>query len=153
MAHPQIGHINSKLNVNSDSLLVQCSRVYGPLQIVVPLSLRQRILMLQNYPQIARHTRQCHKCDTLRHEFFGFHINAFFERIVSNCQSLKRNSPTYGHKRKLQHFLAAGPLEVLAIDNPVPLSKPTQQNPLILVIIDCYSKIAHVLPTSRKKSL
>lgn len=56
MGHTQLGHNNFDFKVNNDSLLVQCSRVEGALQIVVIRLHYQCILLLSHYPPIAEHS-------------------------------------------------------------------------------------------------
>lgn len=55
MGHGQTGRNNSYINVNSDSLLLRCSRVYGALETVASQLLYQRIPLLSRHPPVAGH--------------------------------------------------------------------------------------------------
>lgn len=81
----QVGHTNSKLNINTDGLLTRRSLVDEALQIVVAPSLLQRFFTQSHYPAIKEHPRQLCMYNTLRREFDRLHMAANIESIVSKC--------------------------------------------------------------------
>lgn len=104
MKHAQVGHSKSKSNVNTHSLLVQTSPIYGALQIFEPPPLGRRTLMLRHHPPIARHLGHCCRYDTLPRKLNMPHMAADVDQIFSKRQSCPRNKPIYRHKHEFQIF-------------------------------------------------
>lgn len=87
----QVGQANRKSSVNDDGLLVRRSPVDGAIQIVVPQSLSQRVLLLPHHPPTAGHRGRRRVNDTLQREFYWPHMTADIERTVSKCGSCARS--------------------------------------------------------------
>lgn len=89
----QVGYANSTLSINSNELLVRRSTVNRTIQILVPQSLRQRIIMVLHLPPIARHPAERGMYDTQRCKFYWPHMATTVDHIVSTCPGCAGNKP------------------------------------------------------------
>lgn len=120
------------------------------LQIVLPETLRPRLLRLAHYAKLAGHPGQTRMYETLRRVYYWLHMAADIHATVRNCGSCARNRlKLRKHTQPLQLFPATGPLQSLAIDLLGPLTKTKRGNRFLLVITDRFTKLTQVVPLRR----
>ena len=111
-------------------------------QIVIPHSLKPRVIHIQHYSRLAGHPggRKLYMC-TKRH--------MYWPALAVDCYATVRNCPTCAKNRiklrlrsnPLQLFPAAGPLVSVALDIFGPLMKTGRGNEYLLVISDRFTKL------------
>lgn len=144
-----VSHLNSEFHTDQRGLLVRKPVVDESIQIVVLKSLRMRILYLTHYPPIAGHPGTRRMYDTHRQKIYWPHMANELYTTVAQCVSCVKNRNRLRHKRRLQLFMAVGPLDVVAMDILGPLLKTQQGNQYIVMITDKYSKLTRAIPNSK----
>ncbi|CDF34348.1 unnamed protein product [Chondrus crispus] len=119
-------------------------------QVVVPRTLRARLLRLCHNPAIAGHPGQNRMYYALRREYYWPHLAADAAATVRGCRTCAMNRVKLRkHLNRLRLFPATRPLESLTIDVLRPLPKTKTGKRFLLVITDGFSKLTQVvvLPT------
>ena len=107
------------------------------LQRVVLKSLRSRILYLSHYSRLAGHPGSTRLYYTLRRKYYWPHMVNYVYATVRGCLSCTRTrGTTFKHHKPLKLFLAAGPMEFLAMGILGFLPKTVHGNVYVLVITD-----------------
>lgn len=66
-----------------------------------------------------------HMYDSYRQELYWLQVDTNIECIAGTFKNCARNTRIYGHMRKLKLFIAAGPLDLVAMDIFKPFPKTT----------------------------
>lgn len=120
--------------------------------MVVPITLRQRILTLAHYTSIAGHLEQRQMYDTLQHNFFWPYMANDVYNAVDQCSSCARNRNRNQHKQPLQLFSPTQPLHFVAMNILCPLPKTTNGNQYVTVIKNSSSKRTWATPSPKTTS-
>ena len=135
-------------------LLYRSSTENSELRLVIPASLRKRLLYLSHYPVTAGHPgiRKMYKTISQHYYWPGLSMDVY--QTVKKCSHCAREAGLL-RKRK-QHvslFPAHEPLEFLAIDILGPLPKTPRGNQFILVVCDRFTKLVRTIPLRTITSL
>ena len=115
-------------------------------QVVVPRTLRARLLRLCHNPAIAGHPGQNRMYHALRREYYWPHLAADVASTVRGCRTCAMNRfKQRKHLNRLRLFPATRALENLAIDILGPLPKTKSEKRFILVITDRFTKLTKVV--------
>ena len=143
----EVGKVGSHFEVNRVGLLCRKAPVDGSLQVVIPQSLRARVLYLSHYPRLQGHPGSTRMYETMRRDYYWPHMASDIHQTVTDCRSCAQVRGTVRrHQKKLTLFPAAGPLEFVAMDLFGPLPKTAHGNRHILVITDRYTKMCRAIP-------
>ena len=115
-------------------------------QVVLPRTLRDRLLQLCHNPAIAGHPGQNLMYYALRREYHWSHLATDVVFTVRGCRTCAMNRVKLRkHLNRLRLFPATRPLESLAIDilGPLPNAKAGKRFPL--VITDRFTKLIQVV--------
>ena len=119
-------------------------------QIVLPKTLRPRVLDLAHYSKLAGHPGQTQMYHHVRSTYYWPQMAADIYRTVRMCHACARNRVK---QRKRTHplrlFPAQRPLESLSIDILGPLTKTKKGHRFLLVITDRFTKLTQVIPLRR----
>ena len=116
-------------------------------QIVVPQTLRARILSLAHYPKLAGHPGQTRMYYTLRRGYYWPHMAADVFDTVRNCHQCAKNRIRLRKRTNpLALFPATVPLRSVAIDILGPLTKTKKKMRFLLVMTDRFTKLTQVVP-------
>ena len=134
-------------DVNTDGILIRNAPLDGSKQIVVPLSLRPRLLQLEHFPVVAGHPGVSKMYASMRRRFFWKAMYKDVEETVRHCTVCAKNRVTERKRTSfLKLFPAEGPLEFVAMDILGPLPKTEHGNRFLLVITDRFSKLTRTVP-------
>ena len=118
----------------------------GIVQVVVPRTLRARLLRLCHNPAIAGHPGQNRMDYVLPREYYWPHLAADVAAMVRGCRTCTMNRVKLRkHLNRLRLFPATRPLESLAIHILGPLPKMKTGKPFLLVITDRFSNLTQVV--------
>ncbi len=130
------------VDTDASGLLVRRSRLDGLPQVLVPESLRPRILRLEQYSQLAGHPGGMRLHHTLRWQYYWPSMALDCYSTVRMCPECAKNrSKDRAHENFLTLFPASGPLEFVAMDILGPLPKSNHGNRYLLVMTDRFSKL------------
>lgn len=116
-------------------------------QVVVPSTLRSRLLSIAHNSKLAGHSGQKRMYYTLRGMYYWPHMAADIFNTVRNCHGSVKNRIRLRKKTNpLALFLATVPLRSLAIDILGPLTKTKRGFRFLLVITDRSMKLTQVIP-------
>ena len=122
-------------------------------QIVVPQSLRARLLHASHYARMAGHPGGRKLYYKLRRHFYWPAMALDAYNTVRQCATCARNRiKLRKHSSTLKLFPAKAPLEFIAIDLLGELIKTPRGNRYLLVMTDRYSKLTRVVPLRNIKS-
>lgn len=116
------------ITINKERVLVRRAHTDGAAQLLVPLSLRQRVLALSHYPQLSGHPDQRPMYDAMRRDCFWPDVALDVYKTISCCKGRAKSSNNARHRRHLELFPATGPLEFIAMETLGLLSKTTKGN-------------------------
>jgi transposase InsO family protein len=132
---------------NTEGILVRNTPLDGSKQIVVPLSLRPRLLRLEKFPVVAGHPGVSKMYASMRRKFFWKEMYKYVEETVRHCTVCAKNRVTERKRTSfLKLFPANGPLEFVTMDILGPLPKTEHGNRFLLVISDRFSKLTRKVP-------
>jgi hypothetical protein len=133
--------------VNDSGILVRRAPPYRAEQIVVPLTLRRRLLHLEHYTKTAGHPEVARMFRSLRRRYFWRTMAAEVAETVKQC-AVCPNNRIRERKRTsfLKLFPAAEPLAYVSIDILGPLPKTEHGNVFLLFITDLFSKLTRIVP-------
>jgi len=120
----------------------------GIIQIVVPESLREKVVSLAHDTLLSGHRGSTKTLNRVLQEFYWPGINNFVLRYVSSCDLCQRNvsKGTVG-KAPLGLLPAIStPFSVVCIDLTGPLSPPSDSNRWILTTIDMCTRFPECIP-------
>ena len=123
-------------------LLISISNLDGVYQIVIPKSLRHRLLSICHNPKNAGHPVGRKMFYSMRRHYYWPSMSLDVYNTVKRCEPCAKESIRLRkHTEKLKLFPATFPLEGVALDYLGPL--PTTKNGYthLLVIADRYSKL------------
>ena len=116
----------------------------GLIQVVLPESLRPRLLQLAHYAIVADHPGLNRMYYHIRRHYYWPHLTAEIAATVRNCAScaikLRRRT------NLLKLFPATRPLESVSIDILGSLPKSERGKRFLLVITDRFTKLTTVVP-------
>ena len=119
-------------------------------QILLPETLRPRVLDLAHYTKLAGHPGQTRMYHRVRSTYNRPQMAADIYRTVRTCNECAKNRVKL---RKCTHslrlFPAQRPLESLSIDILGPLTKTKKGYRFLLVITDRFTKLTQVIPLRR----
>ena len=123
-------------------------------QIVVPATLRARILSLAHNHKLAGHPGQTRMYYTLRQRFYWPHMAADIQATVRNCHSCAKNRIRLRKRTNpMQLFPATVPLRDVSIDILGPLKRTKHNFRWLLVIADRFTKLTQVVPLKKITAL
>ena len=115
-------------------------------QIVLPASLRPRLLSLALYHKLSGHPGQTRTYYTMRQRFYWPYMAADIQATVRNCHACAKNRIRLRKRTNpMQLFPATEPLRHLCIDILGPLKKTKRNFRWILVITDRFTKLTQVI--------
>ena len=124
-------------------VLVRRAALDGSLQIVVPRTLRRRLLELAHHAPITAHPGRSKMYQTLRRDFYWPSMSVDIHNVVEDCDSCARNrSKDQRNIYPMKLFPATKPLEYVAMDILGPLPKTKHGRRFVLVITDRFTKLA-----------
>ena len=130
-------------------------RVTGDsMQVVIPQSLKTRVLSLCHDPVVSAHPGGRKMYKTLRH-------TCYWPYLALDCYNYVRNCPECAKERvrirkksaTMKLFPAKAPLQDVAMDLLGPLLKTKRGNKHLLVITDRFTKLVKVVPLRSSKGL
>ena len=137
----------SRFDVDDRGLLVRIAPLDDCRQIVVPTTLRQKILYLCHYTRTSGHPGGTKMFYTTRRTFYWPSMALECHACVRQCDSCARERVQLRkHSTFLKLFPARRPLEFVAIDILGPLPRSTKGNQYLLVISDRFSKMTRAIP-------
>ena len=138
---------SSMYGEDDDGILI---RNTGIKQIVLPESLRQRVMMLAHRPVCSAHPGSRKMYSTLRKTYYWPTMALDCHFFLRNCQECARERVSLRkHTKALVLFPANAPLESVAMDLLGPFLKTRRGNTHILVITDRYSKLTRIVALSK----
>ena len=119
-------------------------------QIVLPETLRPRVLDLAHYSKLAGHPGQTRMYHHVRSMYYWPQMAADIYRTVRMCNACARNRVKLRKRaHALRIFPAQRPPESLSIDILGPLTKTKKGHRFLLVITDRFTKLSQVIPLRR----
>ncbi|CDF40057.1 unnamed protein product [Chondrus crispus] len=140
----------SRFFVNQERLVCRKAHLDGVEQIVVPTTLRERLLYLSHYPATSGHLGGRRLFYTLRQRFYwpSMSVDSYSTvRMCPDCAKARINLRK--HNSELKTFPPSGPLEYIAIDILGELPRTPRGNRYLLVMTDRYSKLTRTVPLKR----
>ena len=123
-------------------VLVRRAALDGRLQIVVPSTLRKRLLRIAHRAPVTAHPGRSKMYETLRRDFYWPSMSVDIHHVVEDCDTCARNR---GKEKRstypMKLFPATRPLEQVAMDILGPLPKTKHGRRFILVITDRFTKL------------
>jgi hypothetical protein len=148
--------IRARINAGDSIPFVENDRgflvrtVCTPPQLVIPQSLRARLLHAGHHAQLAGHPGGRKLYYVLRRFFYWPSMALDAYNTVRNCVTCAKNRiKLRKHSSPLKLFPARAPLEYVAIDILGELVKTPRGNRYLLVITDRYSKLTKTVPLRR----
>ena len=116
-------------------------------QVVLPDSLRPRVLQLAHHAKLAGHPGQTRMYYNVRRTYYWPHMAADIFATVRNCTTCAKNRLKLRKRTNpLKLFPATKPLASLCIDILGPLTKSKRGYVFLLVITDRFTKLTRVVP-------
>jgi len=142
-----------RYRLNPQGILVRTLPLEETTQVVVPESLRPRILLSYHQAAVAGHPGVRRMYDTLRKGLYWPSMIVDVYATVRGCETCARDRIQVNkHTNPLKLFPAVKPLEEVAIDLLGPLPKSRNGRLYVLVIADRYSKLCRLVALSSTKS-
>ena len=137
---------NSPFAINQHGVLVRKSKLDGSLQIIVPTTLRARLLDIAHSAPIAGHPGRAKMYQTLRRQFYWPSMTVDIHHQVENCKSCAMNRiKDQRNVYPMRLFPARRPLEYVAMDILGPFPRTKHGMRFILVITDRFSKLTRTV--------
>jgi transposase InsO family protein len=117
------------------------------LLLVVPHSLKEEVLFYCHDNKDSGHIGPYKTFLRAKQSFYWKHMRAECERYVRTCAACSKNKKSNRKRRaNLQRFHAGCPMERVHIDILGPMTKTTQGNTVILMVIDQFTKWVECFP-------
>ncbi|CDF38075.1 unnamed protein product [Chondrus crispus] len=127
-----------------------CRTAVEFVQVVIPQSLRDRVLGLSHYAKLAGHPGGRKLYKTLRRYFYWPTMALDCYAVAKNCAACARERVKFRKNTKeMKLFTPKAPLEFVAIDILGELITTKRGNRYILVISDRYSKLVRTVPLKK----
>ena len=151
----QVGRKTSIFFENEDGVLCRRNpREQDLIQIVLPSSLRHRVLRMAHYHPLAGHPGQTRLQQRLRRTYYWPQMTADAATTVRECESCAKNRiRLLKQSGAMRLFQALRPLEEIAVDILGPLPKSTEGHRFIFVIVDRFSKLTQAIPLPSIKAI
>ena len=128
--------------IDQHGLVVRRAQLDGSLQLVVPLTLRKRLLTIAHNAPSSGHPGRSKMYQTLRRAFYWPSMTVDIHHIVEDCEPCARNRiKGQGNTYPMKLFPATKPLEFVAMDILGPLPRTRHGKRFILVITDRFTKL------------
>ena len=116
-------------------------------QVVLPDTLRPRVLQLAHHAKLAGHPGQTRMYYNVRRTYYRPHMAVDIFATVRNCTTCAKNGLKLRKRTNpLKLFPATKPLASLCIDILGPLTKSKRGYVFLLVITDRFTKLTRVVP-------
>ena len=139
--------LRSSFFEGDDAILRRKCPYDGQIQIVLPETLRPRVLKLSHHSLMAGHPGQTRLYNTLRRVYYWPHMAADVFATVRNCTRCAKNRIKLRRRTNyLKLFPAREPLESVAMDVLGPLTKTKKGHQYLLIISDRFTKLTQVAP-------
>lgn len=154
IAATQMSRTDSCFFENDDGVLCRRHpRDPDLVQVVLPSTLRHRVLRLAHYHLLAGHPGQSRLHKRLRRTYYWPQMAADTATTVRECVSCSKNRiRLIKQVNPMRLFPPSEPLESVAMDILGPLPKSKSGSQFILVITDRFSKLTQVVPLRRIKA-
>ena len=130
---------------NEEGILVKLSTEHC--QIVVPPSLRERILQLAHFARLSAHPGGRRMYKTLRQFYYWPSLAFDCYSVVRNCISCAKNRIRLAKNRtEMKLFPSNEPLDYISIDILGELLRTPRGNRFLLVITDRFTKLTRTAP-------
>ena len=127
--------------------LVFRRRKNGEHQLVVPLSLTQKVIKMNHDPVTVAHPGRSRTLDILCLRFYWPGMRRHVEEYVKNCHACQRLKPRHEFKAPLGDVMEpTRPWEVVAIDVCGPFPTTPNTNRYLLTFLDHLTKYAEAVP-------
>ena len=133
-----------------EGLLCRKAHLHGVEQIVVPTTLREKLLYFSHYPATSGHPGGTRLFHTLRQRFYwpNMSIDSYLTvRMCPDCA--KARIKLRKHNSEMKTFPPSGPLEYIAIDILGELPRTPRGNRYLLLMMDRYSNLTGTVPLKR----
>ena len=136
------GQGTSPFAINQHGVLVRRSQLDKSLQIVVPATLRKRLLEIAHYAPTSGHPGRSKMYQTMRRAFYWPAMSVDIHHLVEECEPCARNRiKGQGNVYPMKLFPATKPLEFVAMDILGPLPRTKHGMRFILVVTDRFTKL------------
>ena len=140
--------------INQHGILIRRSTLDGSLQVVVPSSLRKRLLEIAHYAPTSGHPGRAKLYQTMRRSFYWPLMTIDIHHLVENCTACSKNRmKEQRNVYPMRLFPATKPLEYVAMDILGPLPRTKHGMRFILVITDRFTKLTKTVPLRTITSL
>lgn len=138
---------NSPFQLNEEGALVRIAPFDSATQIVVPRTLRKRVLHSSHYPTTAGHPGGRRMYYTLRRQYYWPQMSSETYTTARQCDlCAKERIRQQKIASKMKLFPATAPLESVALDLLGPLPRSYHGNNHLLVITDRFTKLTRTIP-------
>jgi len=138
--------VDQQVVLTEDGILARKLPALARPQVLVPESLRPRLLRNYHYSATAGHPGVRRMYDTLRQGLYWPTMVVDVHATVRGCETCARDRMQLSrHTNPLKLFPALRPLEDVAIDLMGPLPKTSRGKLHVLVIMDRYSKLCRLV--------
>jgi len=119
-------------------------------QLVIPKSLRERVLTLKQHATVAAHPGMNRMYYTMRKAYYWPSMVTDIHSTITKCTTCAQNRPALRrHSTPLTLFQAIEPLTELSVDIFVPIPASKKGNRFILVITDRFAKLTKCVALRR----
>jgi transposase InsO family protein len=141
--------LSEKGTVTEDlrGVLCRISPLDGSSQMLIPETLRERLMALFHLPRVAGHTGFSKMYQQMRQLFYWPRMAADITCYVSRCPSCVKKSLKVSRKTtRLTLFPPTAPMEFIAMDIMGPLTTTERGNRFLLVVTDRFTKLTRAYP-------
>ena len=144
----------SPFAINQHGVLTRKSKLDNSLQVVVPLSLRKRLLEIAHCAPTSGHPGRAKLYQTMRRGFYWPSMTVDIHHMVTNCTACAKNRmKEQRNVYPMRLFPATKPLEYVAMDILGPLPRTRHGMRFILVVTDRFTKLTKTEPLRTITSL
>ena len=139
------GGVVTPFDFNKNGLL--CRKTEENEQIVIPHSLKERVLHINHYSRLAGHPGGKKLYHTLKKDMYWPSLSVDCYATARRCTTCAQNRiKLRQHTQQLKLFPATAPLEAVAIDVLGELIKTSRGYEYLLVISDRFTKLTKTVP-------
>lgn len=131
----------TETSINRQGVFVRRMHIDGALLNLKPQSLRHQIHSSSRYSSLSGNLGQGRVYGAARQVYFWSDMAHEVYNTACSCKSSAENRNSAKHRRHFHPFLAADPLQFVAIDTLRPLPKTTKRNQHFVIFKDRYSKL------------